>query len=1005
MKFSGIIKRAMRNIAVAVCLLHSHAMLEGKSILLAHLTDLNGLPQNSIKSLYRGPLGYLWLGTENGLVRYDGRHMIIYTAKGFSSNRFSYIIPGKMPLELYAISSENEILIISNGKIAQKTRDSVVKERFCLSRRHHSMLSINQLYTDSNGRLSILGNLISDRSAVTYNGKHLSKLSTEYCSQIFAFEKRLYTLNSDFSIREITPGESPLHLQSGKILPVFPKLAGIDPIPVFKYKNSIYQIHKVNGHLQVTEIVQDLPENIHINVALYDQKEQTLFLGTASNGLYIYKINPGIRSPLFSKNKSYAAQLTIDSNTVLAGGVLIRNKTHSILPKLYGKTYVYTILKDHFGHYYVPMSGGGIYRIRSLNPAETPERVFDINSPVFLFEDSAYRIWTGSTKAGLSIYDNRRIGRKKLLRNFPDMQKLGGNVVYLKQQNRYCIANGGMLYFLSQNLSIEDSFAVNKNANIRHLFEDQNGTLWLLTYGDGIFGIRHGKLFSLPPDKNRHLNIAHCMIQDRQGNYWVSTNKGLFKIRYREMADFLSSKHKATPTYIYYSTQDGLITNEFNGGCFPCAVELGNGYYSFPTISGLFWINPDRIREPKLNSGIQIDHIRADNQNYTIRDTIEFSRDISRLSIHLSFAYWGNLENTELKYKLHGTDKDWTVLNSPYTITYSNLKGGPNLLSIQLTDLLHPDNTKTKNICFVVPIKFYMKWWFYGLCLAGIALLTYTIAQLRTRAMRKKNIQLQRLVKARTSELDIQNRSIRDHLDLLLKKQEELMDVISVKDKAMSAFSHNVIGPLKFISVLTDSMRKGHTQADKHSIDTLDQTSQSLLKHSLELLDWVKQQSKKQHLTMETIHLRDFVSERTKLFLQMAKTRHTRFRNQIPQDLQIETSPQLLGIVLYNLLDNAVKNTAYGIISMEAGRHENHIQMVFRDNGKGMSPEICESINALSNPANQLLQRQKPETVSGIGWVLIADCLAQLQGRFDVKSKINLGTEIRIELPVNNPSL
>src|SRR5690349_8795717 len=83
-------------------------------------TDENGLPQNSVKNIVPDKASFIWLATENGMVRYEGgNHFRIFNKNelNIASSRISYILPGAGQYELSAQTEQQEMLGITKGKI------------------------------------------------------------------------------------------------------------------------------------------------------------------------------------------------------------------------------------------------------------------------------------------------------------------------------------------------------------------------------------------------------------------------------------------------------------------------------------------------------------------------------------------------------------------------------------------------------------------------------------------------------------------------------------------------------------------------------------------------------------------------------------------------------------------------------------------------------------------------------------------------------------------------
>ena len=92
-------------------------------------SDNDLLPQNSVKSIVPDQYGYLWMTTENGLVRFDGKNYKIFNSQNLNlkSNRMLYIQGNPASDSLFVASDYNEDLILVNKRTAVKINPNKTK--------------------------------------------------------------------------------------------------------------------------------------------------------------------------------------------------------------------------------------------------------------------------------------------------------------------------------------------------------------------------------------------------------------------------------------------------------------------------------------------------------------------------------------------------------------------------------------------------------------------------------------------------------------------------------------------------------------------------------------------------------------------------------------------------------------------------------------------------------------------------------------------------------------
>ena len=99
----------------------------------------------------------------------------------------------------------------------------------------------------------------------------------------------------------------------------------------------------------------------------------------------------------------------------------------------------------------------------------------------------------------------------------------------------------------------------------------------------------------------------------------------------------------------------------------------------------------------------------------------------------------------------------------------------------------------------------------------------------------------------------------------------------------------------------------------------------------------------------------------------------------------------LFSIIIHNLLDNAIKNTASGKIILSSGIRENKVYFEIEDSGAGMSAELVHLYN------NKKIQfRTEKDEKAGMGLQIITELLEIMKGKMKIESSAVFGTKITI---------
>ncbi|MFZ1529651.1 MAG: HAMP domain-containing sensor histidine kinase [Ferruginibacter sp.] len=222
-----------------------------------------------------------------------------------------------------------------------------------------------------------------------------------------------------------------------------------------------------------------------------------------------------------------------------------------------------------------------------------------------------------------------------------------------------------------------------------------------------------------------------------------------------------------------------------------------------------------------------------------------------------------------------------------------------------------------------------------------------------------------------------------------------------LRDRLLDILSHDVHSPLRFMTMVGKSVLIKEASLTKEEIrDSLADINQSgtrILLLISNILKWVEYRkgNKKTPFTIENLHL--LVNDRMEFFRFMADSKQTELINNIPAGLLLKTDKAALGIIIQNLLNNAVKFTLNGKITARAVTKDKKVYISITDSGKGMTElQIADIKKGRKINPNADTDNFKG---SGLGWELVKELLKHLRGSFEISSKKGRGTKATIILP------
>ncbi len=990
-------------------------------------TSRNGLPQNSIKSMILDSTGFLWLATESGLVRFDGINFkvnnTLNTPELLSDRIFELhktfnneIVMSNTFGSLYKVTS-NGIQVLAAGKRNTisfytlkgilPTADFYIKTNnpdFSLFKQNqitYSPLAIFPISTTNYYTRTVTGFAFFDGfvKQSEINLKEMNpKLFFKIGKQLFFFSKS----NELFLISPELNGITACKIE-GDLPEVIRKTNAIVD-HVFNDENNSDNCLLIKNYLLdfsfnpqsltlSTKIICDkLPENTIIYSLVYNKRKHFIAVGTDTKGLFIYK-EQNVKTlrylqPEVNTNNAYYAQIVLDSNTILT------NWQREFSPsgakksnKVFAGFDINTIHKDNQNNIWYGLKGKFYKYELNSNQNKLIDSIRG-NQPHALF-DEGNSIWIGTEK-------NISYVKGDIMYPFYEIKNNNFNTIPLS------ILRGpdSLLWFCN----FTGVFRLNtSNHNIDTIQELSgqfarvlylvNDLVFIGTYGSGYYVYQNNKITKMPLDRNNNLSQVHAFISDTNGYLWMSTNKGLYKAHLNEISHYLSDSTTEV-YYYYYGEENGIENIEFNGGNDPPVVALNNGYFSFPSMDGLVWFNPYEMITINASEKIIIDQVLVNGEKVNYSDALYIPAGTQNITIDFATSYWGSSNNLLLEYMLSGYHKLWQPINAAdRSLIFSNLPYGNYQLVIRKKSGFGPDNFESIMLPISVMPRYYETLWFKLFLFLCLLLLLVVVSRLYAANIKKRNLVLELKVEERTKELSFVN--------------EQLLKSVSVKDKLISILSHDIITPLRFITMVA---RKGGSSSNVNEVEQLHQiiddiknASQKLHNNAQNILNWIKHQNKRITVNYNHVAVAALADEVTELLLELASSKQIEIINNISSDDIIKTDKNILAIILNNLFSNAIKFTTKGRITIDAKHDMTNYIITVSDTGTGMSSEQIDQIQ--HKIKSKIITAANPSSGSngnGLGYIIISELIEILHGTFTIESALNKGTTVQIIIPLKN---
>ena len=323
-----------------------------------------------------------------------------------------------------------------------------------------------------------------------------------------------------------------------------------------------------------------------------------------------------------------------------------------------------------------------------VNPDNPDDPANLVNYKIMELENMPGFLWFGTNGGGVCRYEIKTGELKQYLHDTTNMIEVQLNFVrtlhqYRKDPNILWVgAFGGFSRFNIEEESFKSYVNDPNNPrslssnNIMSFTEDQKGNLWITTYGGGInYFNPQTEEFQILTVENSDLpsNSVYGFLPDNNGYLWLSSNRGLSKF------------DPVKKTFKNYTVEDGLQSDEFNGGAF---YQSKAGEMFFGGINGFNSFYPESITDNPYKPHIELTDFKLFNQSIDINNEGPLQAHISETD-QITLEHWQNdieieyvglhyyrSTNNSYTYILDNYDKDWRFVGTTRSAVYTNLDPG-----------------------------------------------------------------------------------------------------------------------------------------------------------------------------------------------------------------------------------------------------------------------------------------------------------------------------------------
>jgi signal transduction histidine kinase/ligand-binding sensor domain-containing protein len=369
----------------------------------------------------------------------------------------------------------------------------------------------------------------------------------------------------------------------------------------------------------------------------------------------------------------------------------------------------------------------------------------------------------------------------------------------------------------------------------------------------------------------------------------------------------------------------------------------------------------------------------------------------SRNTLIARYSALSYLNETRVEYQvsLAGLESGW-VDTRQREVRYPLLPHGRYEFKVRAR---HPGGAwgPTASFSFLVRPAWWERAWAKGLGLLLLAGLGYALVRWRLRTLQHRNVELESLVAHRTEQLTQANAE-------LLSAKEDVERASQYKSAFLASMSHELRTPLNAIllygELLQEEARDAGNAGAVEDLDRIRHSGAHLLSLINGILDLSKIEAGKMSLYLETIELAPIVEDVVDTLRPMVEKGGNRLEVRLDPNLRtLKVDVTKLRQILYNLVSNASKFTKQGAITLETEKRDAEMCFRVKDTGIGMTPDQVSRLFQEFVQAEESTSRRYGGT--GLGLTITKKLCELMEGRIAVESEVGKGTTFTVFLPLS----
>ncbi len=260
-------------------------------------------------------------------------------------------------------------------------------------------------------------------------------------------------------------------------------------------------------------------------------------------------------------------------------------------------------------------------------------------------------------------------------------------------------------------------------------------TAWMGTMGSGLLRWKNGLLTHVRVKDGLYDNRIYSILRDDSANFWLASSKGIFRVSQKDLEDFADGKISSL-TSIPFST--GQLRFECQAGVQPAAYRTHDGRLWFSTTNGLVVVDPNHLVSNRVAPPIQITSILINGERVDAHASIDLKPDQKNIEIRYAGLSFVSPEKVAFRYMLEGYEKAWTDAGVRREAFFTNLPPGHFRFQVMARNADGIWSDVPASLNFIIEPRFYQHVWFFPVIALALALASAAGYRMRVRQLKER---------------------------------------------------------------------------------------------------------------------------------------------------------------------------------------------------------------------------------------------------------------------------